>query len=377
MIKHVRTRLMRSMMLALVVTSSSAAMAQDDPFKSITFDGYIDVYYGYSFNKPASGDNIGLRQFDIRHSGFSLAMAQINLAKKATLGKVGFRLELSAGRNADIINLTEPGGKTRYKAIHQAYGSYQANEGLTLDFGKFLTWIGYEGAASKDNDNYSRGFLFFAAQPLYHTGVRAAYTTGTTTFGLYGVTGWNEVEDANGNLTFGASVASQITPTVFGSLNFLAGSEGGTTANGSGSFGGIGFGTAGQRDVTMTDLVLTYQATPKLKLAINADTATSKGKGGLADGDWYGVAAYAKYAFTDKLSFAARYETVSDPDGVRTGADSLTNTGTATIDYSPQADLTFRLEYRRDQSNRAFYPNSSGGLKKKQSSITLSAVFKF
>lgn len=349
----------------------------EDPFQDVSFTGHIDVYYGTSFQKPRAGNNILGRQFDVRHSGFSLAIAQVNLERAAALGKLGFRLELTAGRNADTINATEPAGRNSFKAIHQAYASYKPSEAWTLDFGKFLTWIGYEGALSADNDNYSRSFLFFAGQPLYHAGLRATGSVGKLSAGLYAVNGWNEVEDSNGSPTFGASLGGPVTDKLSFNLGVLAGSEGSRNANPAGSFGGIAFGTAGQSDVLLGDLVLVYQATPKLKLALNADAAKANGSGGAPDGEWYGLAAYAKYAVDDKVSLGARWETFSDPDSIRTGADSLVNTATLNVDYAAQKDLLFRLEYRADRANQALFLKERNAATKRQETLTLSAVFRF
>jgi hypothetical protein len=365
-----RSALMRSMTLALVAAAMPAAHAQD-ALKDIEVSGFLDFYYSYGTNRPATGDTLLFRQFDLRHNGGSLANAQINILKKAKPNGVGFTLNLTAGKNADIINTLEPGGQDRYKLLHQAYGTYLSDTGFNVDIGKFLTWIGYEGAASADNDNYSRSFLFTFGEPLYHTGVRFGFTPkdSALTYGLYLTNGWNEVEDSNGGKTFGASVAGTFGKT-FVSLNGLSGREGSEAVS------GIGFPTLGQREVTMGDLVVTHQLTDKLKLALNADIAKAKGKGAASDGDWSGLAAYAKYQATDKVSLGARWETFSDEDGIRTGFDAHLNSLTFNVDYAPVADFLVRLEFRADRANRKVFL-ADGGNKTKQDTISLSAVFKF
>ena len=50
------------------------------------------------------------------------------------------------------------------------------NNGVTIDMGKFVTWMGAEVIEASDNINASRSLLFGDAIPFGHTGVRATYT---------------------------------------------------------------------------------------------------------------------------------------------------------------------------------------------------------
>src|SRR4029079_19108561 len=104
-------------------------------------------------------------------------------------------------------------GRTTYTNIQQAYVSYLAPAGkgsLQLDFGKFVTPAGFEVIESKDNWNYSRGFLFSLAIPYYHLGMRAAYSPSdkfTVTGFLFN--GWNNSVDNNGGKSVGGSVTGK------------------------------------------------------------------------------------------------------------------------------------------------------------------------
>jgi hypothetical protein len=57
----------------------------------------------------------------------------------------------------------------------QAYGTWKAFPELAIDVGRFNTIYGAEVAESWKNLNYTRGALYYAFQPFWHTGVRAAY----------------------------------------------------------------------------------------------------------------------------------------------------------------------------------------------------------
>src|SRR5262249_20320347 len=142
---------------------------------------------------------------DVKHNNFSLASARVSIVGKPVKDSdASVTLELQAGRNAEIDNLAEPGGTERYKYIRQLFLTYPVKgSGVTLDFGKFMTNLGYETGISGDNENYGRSFLFTLAQPLYHTGLRATKSlTKTVTAAAGVVNGWNEVDDSNGQMSF-------------------------------------------------------------------------------------------------------------------------------------------------------------------------------
>src|SRR5688572_25774673 len=174
------------------------AAAQDE---KITISGALDWYYMYNANHPPVGANAGLRAYDVKNDAFSFSLAELNINRAVSAkNPVGFTATLTLGKTADIVHSTEPGGANTYKFLQQIFGTYQfgAERPVTVDFGKFNTWIGYEVVESWLNDNYSRGLLNWLGQPLYHAGLRATMPLGETLTGsLYLVNGWNNVEEDN------------------------------------------------------------------------------------------------------------------------------------------------------------------------------------
>jgi Putative beta-barrel porin-2, OmpL-like. bbp2 len=167
-------------------TATTTASVQDpkpDPnagvinfFKDVEVSGIVDGYYGYNSNKVDMFTQG--RAFDVRHNAFSLQLASIRLERKNSKDNpLGFRIDLGVGETVDrIISVSDSSRNDATKHVLQAYASYVApvGTGLTLDFGKFYTPIGAEVIESKDNFNYTRGWLFTYG-PYYHTGVRAKY----------------------------------------------------------------------------------------------------------------------------------------------------------------------------------------------------------
>jgi len=345
----------------------------DEPSKW-QIGGSLDFYYQYDFNKSPTGTELFGRQYDVKHNNFSLASARVSVVGKPVKDSdAQVTLELQAGRNAEIDNIAEPGGTERYKYIRQLFLTYPIKgSNVTLDFGKFVTNLGYEVGVSGDNENYGRSFLFTLAQPLYHTGLRATKPltkTITATAGV--VNGWNEVDDSNGQMSFFAGLTYAPTSSFSVIGTWYGGIEGSSDTG-----GGIAFPATGKRKVSIGDLVATYQVNANLKLGLNADLASAGSVDGSDDGNWKGVAGYAKYQFTPKFSLAARYETFSDYDGLRTGADSLLTSATLTAEYKLDKATQLRLEYRSDASNRSFFP-SDDLPKKHRNTVSVSVFFRF
>ena len=362
------------MMLAILSSISISAHAEDS-FKGWTFSGFLDLYYQSDFGKPPTGNSLTLRQFDTFNNGFQLATAQLNAVRKPTADNpLGFTFNFAGGRNADVLAAGEPAGSdSAFKYIQQAYVTYaRENAGFTVDFGKFLTWVGYEGIISADNDNYSRSFLFYTSQPVYHVGLRGSTSAGPATVSAFLVNGWNEAEDSNAGKSYGLSVGAPVGKASV-TANYYGGTEGSSRMNGFFAVEG-----PAQTSVHLGDLVVVYPINDKFKVALNADYGTgSEIDNSGVDGKFYGVALYAKYQFDSKLAGAVRYETVSDPDGLRTGTDSLLNSLTGTLDFAFAENALLRFELRHDTSNRSLFRGDNGGFEDKRTTFTIATSFKF
>jgi len=374
---RMHSSLLRSMALASVSALAVIASADDAPKINIT--GGLDIYYQYDMGKPTTGGNVNWRQFDVQHNTFSFTAGHLTFSKAQTKDSpVGATLQLYFGPNADTLVSTDTGGDS-LKNVLQGYVSYSAG-GVALDFGKFLTWIGSEVVSSSDNANYSRSFLFTYGQPVYHVGVRGAKTVGPIGVTAAIVNGWNESSEDNAGKTLGLG-ASYARGPMSVAVNYIGGHEGDPAVVETGGFRrsktrGIGFAFGSQRSVNMVDVVAGWQVSSLLKLGLNADYADAKSIDGSTPGKWSGVAAYATQKLTATTNVSGRWETFSDPDGLRTGDDSLLNSLTLTVSHSPAKDLTLFVEFRHDSANMAIF-NKEGGLKDKRDTLTFAGVFKF
>ncbi len=356
--------------------NQSPALAQDE---KINVSGLIDWYYQYSFNHPPVGSIAGARAFDVKNDAFSFSLAEVNISR-APGGKspVGFTATFTIGKTADIVHFTEPGGAETYKHLQQIYGTYvtSGERPITIDFGKFVTWFGYEVIESSLNDLHSRGLLFLYAIPFYHAGIRATMPLGAkTTLGVYVVNGWNNVEDDNGGKSLGASFNFKPNARWNIILNYLGGQEGGPTSPAPGFFGGIGYPTAQVLNTQLLDFIAIWSMTDKLKLAFNADYADAS-KSGAAGGHWSGWSLVGRYQLGEKSAAALRWDRFQDTNGLRSGTAQNISSLTGTYEYTLGSDLLSRLELRHDRAGTALFPSGGGG-GRRQTTLTYSQVFKF
>jgi hypothetical protein len=317
----------------------------------IDVTGFVDVYYGYNFNKV----DPQLRTFDVQHNAFSLSLAEVAFTKAVTPeSKVGFRVDLDFGKTADLVASFEPedNGKEIYKHIQQAYGSLLTGK-VQWDVGKFVTPMGAEVIESQDNWNYTRSVLFGYAIPFYHTGVRATINASPkVTLGAQLLNGWNNGSEINGNKTVALSATLKPTGKVTWIGNYMVGKE----------------TVASDANRNLFDTTLTLALSPKFSLMGNFDYGKE------SDVSWWGIAAYAKLQAQPNWALVGRYEYLDDTDGGFMTFGQKAQTFTLTSDHTIAGSLKARIEYRMDKTDAAFFLKDDGSLKDNQSTITVGLV---
>jgi len=335
---------------------AAEAAGQDDGKKAsepvVTFGGYAEVYYQWNVNDP-SNRITNYRGYDNRHNTFTISNAALD-AQFAYEGAQA-RVTLQAGQTPDTYYSAEPvspgasgaGASTldTWRFVQQAYVGYEfpVLSGLLLQGGIFLSPIGPESIAVKDNWQWSRSNLFFGL-PAYHTGARATLKASkewAITLGV--VNGWNSVVDNNpeksgyAQLTYGSDDLSW-------SLLY---------------FGGIERPDAvpeGDPWRSTFDTHLTWNATPWLKLQPHFDAGFEPTDFGTSF--WVAGALAAQAKLTDWLFAAVRtdafYEkAASSPSGdasrIFWPVDWVTSQ-TATLEARAADHVSIRLEYRHDHA---------------------------
>jgi hypothetical protein len=347
-------------------------------FRDVEVSGIVDGYYSYNNNKVDMFTQG--RAFDVRHNAFSLQLAKLTLLKANSKDSpLGFRVDLGLGETVDrVISVSDSSRNDATKHVLQAYASYVApiGSGLTVDFGKFYTPVGAEVIETKDNFNYSRGWLFTYG-PYYHVGFRAKYAFNDKV-ALTGflVNGWDNLFEnnvgegpgTNAGKTVGFQLGLTPTKKFAFTQTYLAGPEA---------------PLANVPDLSLrdnwrhiADSVATYYATDKLTFLGNF-VYGSDGDNLGNRGHWTGGAVYLKYAFNNTFAFSPRFEVFNDKDGLRTGVPQTMKDITLTQEIKLMNNFLTRFEFRRDFSNQEFFTNSAGTPKGNQNTFILGVSYFF
>ncbi len=370
-----------------------------DFWRDTTVNMTVDGYYGYNFNRPLGGINL-LRAYDVESNTFSLNQAGVILehAPKVEEGRrFGARLDLIFGQATETlqgsaVNELRP---QVFRHVWQAYGTYVAplGNGLTTDFGKFASALGYETNYTKDNFNYSRSY-WFAILPFYHFGFRSAYPIGdklTSTYWL--VNGINQSEDFNAWKSQAVLLTYKPTSRITAQANYYAGKEGRVrTSILNPTFPvlptqpGLSPNEVQPEQngrIHILDAYATFNMTDKLTFAFEGDYVINRAFSNSSPSRINGGVAYARYQLPQGFALAGRFEYVGDnpsDDGgsLFTGVDQDLKEITLTAEYKFNEVFLMRGEYRRDWSNRPFFlTDTPGVLKKEQNTATLGLVWWF
>lgn len=370
------------------VSNASEGTSRSSSRAAVTFGGYVEALYQWNFNNPSNGIT-NFRGFDTRHNAFTLS--NVVLDASGSLGPVSARLALQVGATPETYYLAEPdrGGASGagasnfnvWKFIQQANVAWRApvGRGLLLEAGIFLSPIGPEGMAVKDQWNWSRSNLFFGL-PFYHTGMRASYgLTDALTLSVAAYNGWNSVVDNNDEKSVSAALDYVVTDRVTFHALYFGGAE---RANDAAERQG---GVMAWRHVF--DAYLAVYPLPWLSLLVHGNAGVEPNAFGTSW--WAAGALYARVRVRPWLFVAARGDFFHET-AARNAAGTASNifwptrwvsSGTVTLDARPHDNVSIRLEFRHDEADgptyfrgavatdpmtRAYVPNASA-----QSTLTL------
>jgi hypothetical protein len=343
----------------------------------LKISAFADAFYG--FQTAAQGTpSPAHRSYDsntwvsnattnagVAQNGFGLSFAGIDASYDG--GKLGATVSLRAGPSVPIFYAGDA-GPLGIENITQAFATWTPTPQLSIDFGQFNTIFGAEVADSWKNLNYTRGGLYYAMQPAWHTGMRIAVSPNdkVTVTGMV-VNGANSARDDNES----PSLALQLSITPDDLFSLAAGWY--TTPKPS-TDGGIFdnfFDLVAALTIERFSLVLNAD------LCVNADKR-NEGPGylqSLDDPMFWGVSLAAGYQATDLFGIALRGEFLSDADnqifkatrtnfGVTFPTTQQTNvvTVTGTLDFKPvdgSNNLVIRWDNRIETSNEDIFFNRS------------------
>ena len=358
---------------AAPATASPAQTAPSGPLGHLSFGATFEGYYQFNWNRPP--DRVmPLRAYDTRSNVFSIQQTAIVIESAPSVAdgrRFGARVDLQFGQATETVQgngANEP-RPDAYRHLWQAYGTYvfPVGRGLQADFGKFASNLGYETNYAKDNNHFSRAYLFNFL-PFYHMGVRLTLPVSDKVTLMYALTnGIQQTEDFN---TFKSSHVTAIIKPVSSlawTTSYYAGREQ--------PDGGLPDGPDGVFRVI--DSYVTYTASPKLTLGVDANYVTNEVRKADESISLQGTGAYARYQVSAPAAVSLRYERLDD-EGLFGGIEQVLQEFTATFEHKFADGFLARAEFRRDWSNAQFFPGPrSGELRTRQNTALVGLVWWF
>jgi len=332
------------------------AEAAPSPWRNVKFGATLEGFYEYSWNRPPDRVLL-LRAYDTRANTFGIQQAAlvVDAAPDVDAGRrYGVRVDLQFGQATETVQggaANEPRPDV-YRHIWQLYGSYVIPAGdnvLQADFGKFASMLGYETNYAKDNQAFSRAYLFNFL-PFYHAGLRLTFPVTDTVSVLYMLTnGIQQTEDFNDFKSNHIAAILKPVPIFTWTVNYYFGQE---QPDGGEPGGPDGFFQVFDTYVTVT---------PTAALTLGGDVNYVTGEVNRADPSLalQGLALYGRYQLTGAAALAVRYERLDD-EGLFGGIDQLLQEVTVTGEYELADGFMLRAEFRRDWSNERVFPGPGG-----------------
>ena len=362
--------------LALLFTSPLQAEAPADPsnpYEHVQFGVTFEGYYQFNGNRPHDRVN-PLRAYDTRSNVFSIQQTAVVVESAPDVQKgrrFGARVDLQFGQATDTVQggaANEPRPDV-YRHIWQAYGTYvfPAGRGLQTDFGKFASNLGYETNYAKDNDHFSRAYLFNFL-PFYHSGVRLTLPVSDQVTFMYMLTnGIQQTEDFNNFKSNHFTAIVRPLSSVTWTTNYYFGQE---QPDDELPDGPDGF-------FRVFDSYATLKATPALSVGLDVNYVTDEVNKADDALSLQGTGVYARYRVSHPFTLAVRYERLDD-EGLFGGVEQILHGATATAEYKFADGFTLRGEFRRDWSTRDFFTTSDPrALEDHQNTFLVGAIWWF
>lgn len=347
----INTNFGKILILALLALTSTVSMAQEEETKpKFSFSGSVDAYYRANLTAPNDEEWIAPGSSFAQLPGFSLGMANLIAAYEGE--KVGFVADLVFGpRGTDAI-FESPMYSATGDIINQLYVYWNVSDAVTLTFGNFNTFLGYEVISPAANFNYSTSYLF-SYGPFSHTGLKADFDLGSDWSAMVAVMNPTDLTELNGTGDYAVGAQLGYSGQF---LNFLY-SQGGFEVDYTGGF----------------DL------SEEFYLGINAAHFSMEDDGG----SFTGVALYPQYAVSETFSLGLRGEYFMEGDQFGAIGDvfdadgdanvlAITLTGSATI-----GDLTLKPEIRLDSASEDVFIDNDRAATGSLASVLFAAIYSF
>jgi hypothetical protein len=358
--------------IAAVLHSCAAHAGEEQAPPAVQLHGFVDVYADWNTNRPSDRNNFepGTGTTAQKANQFGLNLAALDVALDAN--PVGFHVVAVAGTGANVVHAAEIHADS-WRYVYQASVSYKldAGRGVLFELGIQPSHIGNEVFFSKDNWNYTRGWMG-EFSPYYQTGLKVATSFDEHWSGqLWLLNGWQNIEDNNNGKAIGTQL-SFAKDALGVTWNLLAGPE-------------LPDDDAHWR--TFSDLVATLKIASNVQLAASLDLGEQR-RPALPPARWQGASLWLRYFLSNSSlsspsssplsALALRVEYFHDPDAAVSPLSQNLFSSTLTFEVRPHPWLILKLEGRYDRSSVEAFGGPDGPLTKRDEFLlVLGAVATF
>jgi hypothetical protein len=374
--KHIKSNYILFLVFLLISASGIAQTGEEKPEikeeeereekkfekikKNFTFNGSADVYFRTNIGAPNGGEYHQAPNTSFANgNGFSIGMANAILAYNGK--KVGAVADLVFGpRGTDAVfgslqwdldgdGTADLGNSSQI--INQLYVYWNVTDKVTLTFGNFNTFLGYEVISPVGNFNYSTSYMF-SYGPFSHSGLKMDWAINDDWSFMAAIMNDNDFTNFNptNNYTLGAQIGFKGTY-----LNFLYGPQ------------------------FQVDLTTGFDITDSFYFGLNSTYYKNNDD----DGSFYGVAIYPQLQTSESfvIGFRAEYFGEGDygvgaigeyDDDGRANVFEFTLTGNYAI-----GDLMLIPEFRIDTTSEDTFLNDDLEPTASLTSFLVAAVYKF
>lgn len=269
----------------------------------VTVSGYVDLYYGYDFSRPASGD----RPYFVssaRHNELTVNLAFIDV--RYTSSKVRARFVPGFGTYMNANYATEPGSLRNLVEANVGVRLSRTKE-IWLDAGVLGSPYTNESAISKDHLMYTRSFAPEYV-PYYLSGVKLSLPLSQkVNLYLYALNGWQQIQDVNTGKALGTQVEYRPNSRVLLNWNTYLGDERSATR-------------PTYRTRYFSDVFVIYNPGGRFDATacVYGGLQDRVGTGGRTEQDrWWQVNAIGRYRLSERASLSGRIEYFDDPRNVQ------------------------------------------------------------
>jgi hypothetical protein len=325
-----------------------------DAKPTVTFGAFVDGYYAWDFDRPATFDRAFTTQ-PARHAEFNVNLAFVEAKLDAPNVRGRFAMQFGTSVQANYAGEPHIGhvsgpGVSQY--IQEAYIGYRIAPTLWVDGGVFFAHTGFEGWISRDNLAYTRS-LIAEFSPYYEAGVKLTWTPSPAVTAQFLVlNGWQNISNYNTPPAVGIRVDYVASPLLTLSYDNF--------------FGDVAADNVAAQYRLYHDLIAQVTLSSRWQLAGTFSLGTqSRSAPDGKTATWYGFSVFAKYKVGPRVSVVARVERYSDPDQVIviTGLPDAfrTNGASLGVDVTPIPRLLWRTELRGFRSGAAVWPLHGSG----------------